>query len=50
MTNKIFMDVRTNAFVRVVKEINSTTVMVLRLKDKTRYITDKKDLKGIKSL
>lgn len=49
MTNKIYMDVRTNAIVRVIRELNNSTVMVLRIKDKTRYITDKKDLKGIKS-
>ena len=48
MTNKLFMDVRTNAFVRVLQEINSTTVVVLRLKDKGRYITDKKNLKAVK--
>lgn len=48
MTNEIFMDIRTNAFVRVIQEINSTTVMVLKLKDKGRYITDKKNLRSVK--
>ena len=48
MKDKLYMDIRTNAFVRVIQEINSTTVMVLRLKDKGRYITDKKNLRSVK--
>ena len=48
MTNKIFMDVRTSAIVRVIRELNSDTVMVIRIKDKTRYITHKENLKGFK--
>lgn len=49
MTNKIYMDVRTNAIVRVTRELNSETVMVIRIKDKTRYITKKENLKGLKT-
>jgi len=48
MTNKFYMDVRTNAIVRVTRELNSSTVMVLRIKDKQKYIVDKSVLKPLK--
>lgn len=40
MKDTLYKDVRTNNIVRVIKEINQTTVMVIRLKDKVRYFTD----------
>lgn len=47
MVDKIYKDVRTNAIVRVVKQINSHTVMVMRLHDKVRYIADICNLKVV---
>lgn len=47
MRNLLFRDVRTNQTVRVIKELNETTVMVVRLRDKKRYITDISNLKRL---
>ena len=47
MKDKMFKDIRTNAIVRVNKELNATTVMVTRIKDKQKYITDISNLKEI---
>ena len=46
MKDCLLRDVRTNQIVRVTKEINATTVMVIRIKDKVRYITDISNLKS----
>jgi len=43
----LYKDIRTNQIVRVTKEINTTTVMVIRIKDKVRYITDVSNLKRL---
>lgn len=43
----LYKDIRTNQVVRITRQINSTTVMVIRLKDKIRYITDISNLKRL---
>lgn len=43
----LYKDIRTNQIVRVTKEINTTTVMVIRIKDKMRYITDVSNLRKL---
>lgn len=43
----LYKDIRTNQVVRITRQINSTAVMVIRLKDKIRYITDISNLKRL---
>ena len=47
MKDVLYKDMRTNQIVRVIKQINKTTVMVMRLKDKVRYIADTCNLRQV---
>ena len=50
MFDDIFMDIRTKTVVRIIRKTSGETVMVMKLKDKSRYITDMCNLRklGIK--
>lgn len=48
MKDFLYKDIRTNQIVRITKELNATTVMVMRLKDKQRYVTDISHLRRLK--
>lgn len=47
MKDFLYKDIRTNQTVRITKELNATTVMVIRIKDKQRYITDISNLRKL---
>ena len=40
-----YIDIKTNKIVEIIKEINSTTVRVKRLKDNVTYIVPREELK-----
>lgn len=40
-----YIDIKTNKTVEIIKEINSTTVKVKRLKDNVTYIVPREELK-----
>ena len=42
-----YIDIRTNKTVEIIKEINSTTVQVRRLKDKVVYTMPKDEIKEV---
>lgn len=46
MLNYIYKDMRTQAFVRIEK-IRGNTALVVRLKDRHRYLTDMDNLKRV---
>lgn len=47
MKDFLYKDIRTNQTVRITKELNATTVMVIRIRDKQRYITDISNLRKL---
>ena len=47
MHDKLYIDIRTNAVVKITKQVNPHTVMVKRLKDKVRYVVDTCNLKVV---
>jgi len=43
----LYIDIRNKNIVRIVKKINATDVIVLRLRDKARYITELSNLQRV---
>lgn len=43
----LYKDIRTNRIVRITRQLNATTVMVIRIQDRQRYITDISNLKKL---